>query len=258
VLWVTRAPVTVFALGVLILWKVPQAQDLLIPLVDSKYYRIGLFFLVVFVLWAMPTHYAARLAIDDDERLAVHQRQAKSVFLDVLICQGPRLLGAATSLALMGCAYRARLDFPAVVGEDENVRNTIFAQLSWFMLWCAVWAALFWLYAAKRTTLIATSRFLLHAEARVAGAAAPVRPRDRGSRQYCLERPDYPPEPQTMVALLRRTWPILTGGQRPPGSAPLVHSLRPMRHALRFPASTQPPTRVQSAGVDLAGFLACP
>jgi hypothetical protein len=55
VAWVARSPVALLAVGFLLLGFAPQAQDLLIPLVDGRYYAVGLFFPLVFLLWSMPT-----------------------------------------------------------------------------------------------------------------------------------------------------------------------------------------------------------
>jgi hypothetical protein len=173
VAWVARSSVVLLALGFLILGFAPQAQDLLIPLVDSPYYRIGLFFPLVFLLWSMPTHYAARLALEDDERLAQYRQRRNSKWLEFLVWAGPRVLGALTFIAFMICAWRGRVDFPVVIGEDENVRKAIFAALSWFMFWCVVWFAIFLLYAVLRRRLVDT-RPVRRAEAAVAAVASPV------------------------------------------------------------------------------------
>ena len=173
VAWVARSSVALLLLGFLILGFTPQAQDVLIPLVDSPYYRIGLFFLLVFLSWSAPTHYAARLAIDDDERLARYQQVRKSRWLDGLLRHGPRLLGALTFIAYLICAWRGRADFPVVTGEDEYVRKAIFASLSWFMFWCVVWFVIFLLYAVLRRRLVDV-RPAGRIETAVATVASPV------------------------------------------------------------------------------------
>jgi hypothetical protein len=174
VAWVARSSVAFLLLGFLILSFAPQAQDLLIPLVDSRYYRIGLFFPLVFLLWSMPTHYAARLAIEDDARLAQYRRRHNSSWLEFLVRTGPRLLGALTFIAYLICAYRGRADFPVVVGVDEFVRKTIFTALSWFMFWCVVWFVIFLAYGALRRRLLVDARLVRRAETAVATVASPV------------------------------------------------------------------------------------
>src|SRR5690242_12071195 len=110
VLWVARSSVGLLAIGFLLLGGAPQAQDLLIPLVGNSYYEIGLFFPLVFLLWAMPTHYAALLALDDDERLAHYRQRHHSPWLDGLLRHGPRVMGALTFIAFLLCAWRGRAD----------------------------------------------------------------------------------------------------------------------------------------------------
>jgi hypothetical protein len=68
-LWVARAPFGVVVVGYLVLGVAPQAQDLLIPLVDGPWPWLLLFFVLHFLFWAMPVHYSARILISDDARL---------------------------------------------------------------------------------------------------------------------------------------------------------------------------------------------
>jgi hypothetical protein len=68
ILWVLRVPLTTTALGLLILSAAPQAQDLFVELARATDERIPLFLFLLFFVWAMPTHYAARLLLDTDER----------------------------------------------------------------------------------------------------------------------------------------------------------------------------------------------
>lgn len=188
VAWVARSPVALLLLGFLILGFAPQAQDLLIPLVDSTYYRVGIFFPLVFLLWSMPTHYAARLAIDDDERLAQYRERRNSAWLEFLVWTGPRVLGALTFIAYLICAHRGRADFPIVIGENEYVRKAIFAALSWFMFWCVVWAAIFLVYAVLRRRFLVHARLVRRAEAIVAAIASRV-----------LDRLEIAPDRSTMA-----------------------------------------------------------
>ncbi len=55
-------------LGLLILGLAPQAQDLFVEFADVPVWRMVLFGCVMVVVWSMPTHYAARLLLDTDER----------------------------------------------------------------------------------------------------------------------------------------------------------------------------------------------
>lgn len=70
-LWVLRAPVAMLVIGAVLMWLVPQAQDLLIemamPASLADWGRILLFYVLLLLVWAMPTHYAARLLFRSDE-----------------------------------------------------------------------------------------------------------------------------------------------------------------------------------------------
>jgi hypothetical protein len=174
VAWVARSSVALLVIGFLLLGFAPQAQDLLIPLVDERWYRAGLFFPLVFLLWSVPTHYAARLALDDDERLEQYRRRRGSKWLERLCRHGPRVLGALTFIAFLICAYRGRADFPVVIGQDEHVRKAIFAALAWFMVWCVVWFVIFLVYGSLRRRLLVDSRPVRRIERAVAPGASLV------------------------------------------------------------------------------------
>src|SRR6266478_2332701 len=68
ILWIVRVVVAMTVLGLLILGLAPQAQDLFVEFADVPVWRMVLFGCVMVVVWAMPTHYAARLLLDTDER----------------------------------------------------------------------------------------------------------------------------------------------------------------------------------------------
>ena len=184
VAWIARSSVALLAVGFLLLGLAPQAQDLLIPLVDSRCYADGLFFPLVFLLWSMPTRSAA-LALDDDERLAQYRQRRRSQWLDALVRHGPRVLGALTFIAFLICAYRGRADFPVVLGEGESFRNEIFARLAWFIVWCVVWFAIFLLCGALLRPLLVRSRPMRRLEravALVAGRCSTGSTSHRGDR----------------------------------------------------------------------------
>lgn len=164
--WVARAATLLVVLGFLILGAAPQAQDLLLPLVDSSAAGVLLFFVAIFIFWAMPTHYSARLALDDDERLNAHAQRRKSRFLDAAIIWVPRLLGASTFLALLVCANRARINLP-ILPYDEGVTRSLITSLGWFMGWCVVAIGVFIAYTMGRGA-IAQLGLLARAEALVA------------------------------------------------------------------------------------------
>ena len=93
ILWVVRAPFGGVLLGFLIIAKTPQAEDLLIPVADSNPLGIVVFLILHFVLWATPTHYSARLLLNDDRRFRLYMRSHKSRFGKLSELWVPRLLG---------------------------------------------------------------------------------------------------------------------------------------------------------------------
>ncbi len=182
--WIARAATFLVALGLLILGAAPQAQDLLVPiaseLVDHHFGYVLLFFMVIFVLWAMPTHYSARLALEDDKRLEVLVRERHSAFLNGAIRWVPRLLGASTFLALAIGANRAWINLP-VFSYDEGATNALRPALNLLMVWCLIAAAIFVGYAAARRS-IAKLRIIAWAEALADRIYWPFRERRRANR----------------------------------------------------------------------------
>src|SRR5882672_910203 len=71
-LWVLRVSVATVVIGAALMGWVPQAQDLLVELAMPSslggWLRIVGFFMLMLFVWAMPTHYGARLLMDSDER----------------------------------------------------------------------------------------------------------------------------------------------------------------------------------------------
>ncbi len=153
ILWVVRAPVGVVAFGYLLLGATPQAQDLLVPLVNASPWRVLWFFVLLFVFWAMPVHYSARILICDDARLYAYKQENSSPYLDWLERWIPRLLGAVTFLALVMSAYRANSNLPILRPQDQGVIDEISRNLYYFMLWSVLGLILFLLYTVSRTDL---------------------------------------------------------------------------------------------------------
>ena len=67
ILWVIRVPVCALAVGFALLCLLPQAQDLLVELIEYSWHVV-FFLALVFFIWASTTHYTARLLLDTDER----------------------------------------------------------------------------------------------------------------------------------------------------------------------------------------------
>jgi predicted acylesterase/phospholipase RssA len=152
--WVARAPFGVVLVGFLLLGAAPQAQDLLIPLVDSPWYKVLLYFALHFLFWAMPVHYSARIVIADDARLYEYGVKHPSPYFDWLEQWIPRLLGAVTFLALLMSAYRANSNLPKLPNpHDQGVTDSLTHSLHYFMVWCLVGLVLFLIYAHYRADL---------------------------------------------------------------------------------------------------------
>src|SRR5437868_12725472 len=91
VLWVARASVFTTVLGFLLLDMTPQAQDLFVSLVAPAGTGGVFFFLALaFVVWAVPTHYSARLLLDMDVK--VQRRLLLRPKLGDTVRMVPRLL----------------------------------------------------------------------------------------------------------------------------------------------------------------------
>ena len=105
ILWIVRVAVAMTALGLLLLGLAPQAQDLFVEFADVPAWRMVLFVCVMVVVWAMPTHYAARLLLDTDERfrrlVATQQEPEHAHFLEVAARWVPRVLGLLTFVAVL-------------------------------------------------------------------------------------------------------------------------------------------------------------
>jgi hypothetical protein len=150
-LWVVRVPLAIVLVGFFLLGAAPQAQDLLLPLVDGQSWRVAFFFVLHFLFWAMPVHYAARIVINDDVRLYAYAKQYPSTYFNLLQRWVPRLLGAATFVALVVSAYRARSNLPII--HDIGVTDSLIHSLDLFMIWCAVALVVFLIYTSVRATL---------------------------------------------------------------------------------------------------------
>jgi predicted acylesterase/phospholipase RssA len=147
-LWVARAPFGAVVVGYLVLGVTPQAQDLLIPLVDGPWPWLLLFFVLHFLFWAMPVHYSARILISDDARLYRYGLENPSPYFNWLERWIPRLLGVVTFLALLMSAYRVNSNLPRI--KDQGVIDAISRELYYFAGWCVVAAILFIMYTVYR------------------------------------------------------------------------------------------------------------
>ena len=124
ILWVVRVPLATTALGLLILGVTPQAQDLFVELARARYEQILLFLFLLFFIWALPTHYSARLLLDTDERfqrLADQQNSlGRGVCLRWMERWTPRGLGLLTFAAVLIAIWRSYANLPLLDQREVN------------------------------------------------------------------------------------------------------------------------------------------
>jgi hypothetical protein len=172
VLWVVRVPLTTTTLGIFILGWTPQAQDLftefaLTPDQIPFLFRQMLFFwFILIAVWAMPTHYAARLLLDTDARLQELQAAeselkqkklqnlATQMELKQATCLGgsaewvPRLLGLATFGAVLVGIFRSYLNRPIL--DQQEVLSSLGWGLGILAFFVVAGAVGFYFYVVHR------------------------------------------------------------------------------------------------------------
>jgi hypothetical protein len=150
-LWVLRAIVVAVLLGFAILGLTPQAQDLLLDVAAGPWWYIILYLLSVFFVWAMPTHYAARLLVNTDRRYLMRVRRRKGSFICGLQKWTPRILGTLPFGAMVIGVWRAFNNVPSVQPPSETEDAKFYLILLAAYLFAA--AALFWWYLASRRAI---------------------------------------------------------------------------------------------------------
>jgi hypothetical protein len=154
ILWVVRVPLIMTALGLLILSSAPQAQDLFVEFAHNPW-RIPLFLLLLLFVWAMPTHYAARLLLDTDARfqgvVAAQQALGRASWIEAVERSVPRVLGLATFVAVLIAIWRSHLNLPIFSdpGDLEAVgaTNRVLGFLTVLVILTAIG---FFIYTIKR------------------------------------------------------------------------------------------------------------
>lgn len=153
ILWVVRVPLTFTAVGSLILGVAPQAQDLFVELARATDERIPLFLLLLLFVWAMPTHYSARLLLDTDARF---QRRAAELRGDETQLKYlrkaerfiPRALGTCTFIAVLFGIWRSYANLPVL--DEKSVIAEVGTSLLVLGLVVLVEAVVFIVYTIKR------------------------------------------------------------------------------------------------------------
>ena len=114
---------------------------------------------LLFFIWAMPTHYAARLLIDTDRRLRAHAEQRRlqtqSQFLESTERWVPRILGLLTFVAVLIAIWRSYANLPIL--DEKHVTRQISIWLLVLAGLVALCAAAFVFYMVTRRNLMNTS-----------------------------------------------------------------------------------------------------
>jgi hypothetical protein len=159
VLWVARVPLATTVIGLLLLGATPQAQDLFVefahpPLLSRALFMLWFIFILT-ALWAMPTHYAARMLLDTDQRvqksLAEERDAQHAACLDHSSICVPRVLGVLTFAAVEFAILRSWMNRPTL-DETEVTRAVGWALIEMALL-VVVGTALYLLWVFKRHCL---------------------------------------------------------------------------------------------------------
>src|SRR5882757_5666792 len=150
-LWVVRVILVAMLLGFAILGITPQAQDLLVDAAMRPWWFGVPLLLTVFFVWALPTHYSARLLVETDARYLQRIRRRKSCFIGWLRTWSPRLLGLLPFAAMLIGVWRAWANVPAV--GDADMTKDIKDALALLGILLAASGVLFCVYVGKRRRL---------------------------------------------------------------------------------------------------------
>jgi hypothetical protein len=127
VLWIVRVPLCAVVIGGLILDYTVQAQDVLTEFSDH-WDRMALFLVLLTVVWAATTHYAARLLLDTDSRFRAYTETRGSPFLTWAETWVPRLLGLAPYAIVLFASGRSVWNLPEIddAGLIWGVKKTLY------------------------------------------------------------------------------------------------------------------------------------
>ena len=153
VLWIVRVPLCAVIVGWVILDYTPQAQDLFTEFADS-YVRIAVFLVLLTIVWAGTTHYAARLLLDTDMRFRAYADPRVWTYLGSFERWVPRVLGLIPFAVVLIASERSIRNLPHI--DDEGVISAITYWLRIFDLLVVAVAAAFLFYTVKRRDLMTT------------------------------------------------------------------------------------------------------
>jgi len=155
VLWIVRVPLTTTALGLLILIFAPQAQDLFVEFARTSFWWMLYFMFVLVALWAIPTHYAARLLLETDARLQKRLQKERNLknelkqkrknglpiedweagfatCIKTSCVFVPRALGILTFVAVLSAILRSYLNLPDLSQKEVT------AAVDWALVKIAI------------------------------------------------------------------------------------------------------------------------
>jgi hypothetical protein len=148
VLWIVRVPLLTTVLGLLLLGYVSQAQDLFVEFARTSFIWMLYFLFVLIAVWAMPTHYAARLLLDTDARLRKLLATENDTCLKTSSVWVPRLLGLLTFVAVLIGIWRSHLNLPDL--DQKEVIAAVDRALIEIAVLVVAGAAGFIFYVVKR------------------------------------------------------------------------------------------------------------
>src|SRR5690348_1635469 len=151
VLWIVRVPLCAVAIGALILDYTVQAQDVLTEFSDH-WGRMVQFLLLLTLVWAATTHYAARLLLDTDGRFRAYAEARNSRFLNRVETLVPRALGLAPFVIAFIASVRSVRNLPEI--DDPGLIWGVEKTLYFFDFLVVVAGAAFLAYMVKRQKLI--------------------------------------------------------------------------------------------------------
>jgi hypothetical protein len=151
VLWIVRAPLATTLLGFALLGLAPQAQDLFMEFARTGLAAMLEFLLALIFIWAMPTHYAARLLLDTDRRFRlslVRTPDGNERCSQVSALWVPRALGLLTFLAVLIAIGRSSINVPDL--HDPASTDAVHKALVEVAVLVVAGAIAFFVYAVWR------------------------------------------------------------------------------------------------------------
>jgi hypothetical protein len=147
VLWIVRVPLATTALGWALLGWTPQAQDLFVEFAYVSVWWKLWFLFVLTVVWALATHYTARMLTDTDPRFSRRGLGAAPCLKRSAKCV-PRLLGLLTFIAVELAIWRSHSNLPSL--DQINVLNDVDRALIEMALLVAAGAVVYVVWVVKR------------------------------------------------------------------------------------------------------------